>query len=98
MIENIFPYDIWDGHNVEGHLLIIPKKHTDTLSSLSKQARMNLIDAIASYEADGYSVYARAPSNKTKSIVHQHTHLIKVGQKRKKLIVFLRKPHLLISR
>jgi hypothetical protein len=32
---------------------------------------------IADFEAQGYSMYLRAPANTTKSVAHQHTHLIK---------------------
>ncbi len=96
VLENLFPYDIWDGCDVDDHLMMVPKKHTDSLSSLSKAAKCNIMDALADYEAKGYSIYARAPKNMTKSIVHQHTHLIKVGQHRKKMLIYLRKPHLLI--
>lgn len=98
VIENLFPYDIWDGCDVDDHLMVVPKKHTDSLSGLSKQAKSSIMEVVARYEARGYSIYARAPNNLTKSIVHQHTHLVKVGPRRKKILIYLYKPHLLLFR
>ncbi len=98
VIENMFPYDVWDGCDIEEHLMIIPKQHTDSLARLSQKSRHVLIDAIAQYEDKGYSIYARSAGDITKSIVHQHTHLIKLGKWRKKFVLYLRKPHLLLFR
>jgi diadenosine tetraphosphate (Ap4A) HIT family hydrolase len=94
IIKNIFPYSLWDELGVEDHLLVVPKKHTDTLSSLPDKAAVEFVDLISSYENRGYSVYARAPGNPIKSVLHQHTHLIKSDNRRRKLLIFVRKPHL----
>ncbi len=98
VVDNLFGYDVWDGCDVDDHLMVVPKKHTDSLSGLSKQAKSSIMEVVARYEARGYSIYARAPNNLTKSIVHQHTHLVKVGPRRKKILIYLYKPHLLLFR
>lgn len=96
VIINIFPYSIWDGEAVDDHLMIVPKKHTDKLGSLPTAAASELLQLIDSYEDEGYNLYARAPGSAIKSIVHQHSHLIKPKGNRKRLIFFSRKPYLRI--
>lgn len=96
IIKNIFGYDIWDDNDVVDHLMIVPKRHIVSISEMNKNEQTEYIQTISQYEKKGYSVYARAPQNISKSIVHQHTHLIKLGEKRKKIKLFLRKPHFLV--
>ena len=56
------------------------------------------MDVIAEYEEQGYSVYARAPENKQKSVAHQHTHLIKTHGKPKNMLFTSVKPYILWSK
>ena len=93
LFRNIFPYSVWDNFTVEDHLLLSPKRHTDSLIELPDKADIEFVKIISEYEAKGYNVYARAPGQGMKSIVHQHTHLIKAGRKRVKLLFYLRKPY-----
>jgi diadenosine tetraphosphate (Ap4A) HIT family hydrolase len=97
VIKNRFPYSMWDGHKVIDHLLVIPKKHTDTLNDLTDAEAGEYMRLISAYENDGYSVYARAPGSKTKSIVHQHTHLLKASPKTIRGVLFLQKPYFRIT-
>jgi diadenosine tetraphosphate (Ap4A) HIT family hydrolase len=96
ILENLFPYSQWDGQGVLDHVMIIPKKHTDTLSDLSAPEAVEFVDLIGSYESKGYSIYSRAPSSTRKTVVHQHTHLIKLDNNTKKLIFYSKKPHIRI--
>lgn len=98
LVKNIFPYDIWDDNQVLDHLMIVPKRHIVGLGELTAAESKELFQIIGLYEGDGYSLYARAPQNIAKSIVHQHTHLIKLGPTRKKFKLYIRKPHILITR
>ena len=98
LVKNIFPYDIWDDNDVVGHMMIVPKRHVVSLSELRSPESTELFTIIASREKDGYSLYARAPQNIAKSILHQHTHLIKLGKTRKKFKLYLRKPHVLLTK
>lgn len=98
IIDNIFGYDMWDGCGVVEHLMIIPQKHTASLVDLSADERADYMDQLAHYEAQNYSLYARSPGNITKSVAHQHMHLIKIDNKRKKFLLYLRKPHVMLSR
>lgn len=98
LVDNIFGYEVWDGCVVEQHLMVVPKRHVHTLKDLKKAEKSQLIEQLATYEADGYSIYARAPQNITKSVAHQHTHLVKLAPKRQKLLFYLRKPHVLFTK
>lgn len=80
---NIFPYALWDGSPVIDHLMIIPHRHVDALSSLHDTEHTEWLKYATEYEAKNYSIYARSSNNGAKSIVHQHTHLIKVGPRPK---------------
>lgn len=81
VLDNIFPYDMWDRFEVEDHAMIIPIRHTLQLGDLTRDERLEWMDTIASYEARGYSNYTRSPENKSKSIPHLHTHVILLGRR-----------------
>ena len=99
VIRNIYPYSLWDGQGVVDHLLIVPTHHTDTLGDLSPETAVEFMKLINQYEAEGYNLYARAPASTMKSIVHQHTHLIKLDGKHRKVVFSLQRPfYLRVSR
>jgi len=98
IIHNIFPYSFWDGQKVVDHLMVVPKKHVDNLGHMTDKEKVEFIDIIESYERQGYNVYARAPASAIKSVVHQHTHLIKTAGAPKRLVFLLRKPYIRILR
>lgn len=80
--KNIFGYQIWDGFEVQEHLLVIPKRFVEGISEFSQQEFEEFQKIIAKYEAKDFSIYARAPKNKSKTVMHQHTHLIKHSSQR----------------
>lgn len=77
VITNAFPYEFFDSIKATDHLMIVPKKHTETISELTEQEHKSLIELINKYEPQGYTFMGRAPSNTAKTVAHQHTHLIK---------------------
>ena len=83
VVENLFGYDLWDGYGVSEHLLVVPKKFTDSISNFSSEEREEYWQILADYESRGYSIYARAPQNVRKTVKHQHTHLIKMDYSRR---------------
>ena len=94
--KNIFGYDLWDGCRVLEHLMIIPKRHVDSIADFTDKEKLDYLDIIATKEKQGYSLYSRAPQNITKSIPHQHTHLLRIEDKRISSALYIRKPHLLL--
>lgn len=94
VIKNIFPYSQWDGHDVTDHLLIVPKIHTDRLSSLDAEAAEEYLNLVGEYEVQGYNFYGRAPHSKRKSIEHQHTHLIQIDGRHRNLLIYSQKPYI----
>lgn len=95
MVDNLFPYEIWDGHQVADHLMITPKRHVEGMAEFDAAERQEVIELLAKYEAQGYSIYARAPLNKQKTVPHQHTHLIKLHGRPKRFQVACKKPYVL---
>lgn len=93
-IRNIYPYSFWDGHAVDDHLLVVPKWHTDTLANLTGEQAVEFLNLVSEFENIGYNVYARAPGSQSKSIVHQHTHLIKTHGRSKRVLLHTRKPYM----
>jgi diadenosine tetraphosphate (Ap4A) HIT family hydrolase len=95
VITNKFPYSQWDGQGVVEHLMIVPKKHTDSLNDLDFEESHEYLQLVSYYEKRGYNIYARSPVSNRKTILHQHTHLIKLDNRSKKIILFLRKPRII---
>ena len=95
LVENLFSYDIWDDLDVLEHLMIVPKEHIESIGMLSEEALAEYARIIADFESKDYSLYARSMKNVSKSVPHQHTHLLKLGNKDKKISIYLRKPYFL---
>lgn len=92
VIRNRFPYSIWDGQSVTGHLMVIPKLHVDGFGGLPPESSTEYTGLLAKYESDNYNVYARAPASAVKSVVHHHTHLLQLDGKKKKFVLLMTKP------
>lgn len=91
---NIYPYNIWDDHEVSDHLMIVPRRHIVGIHEYSKAEKQEFADIVGEYEAKGYSLFARAPENKQKTIAHQHTHLIKLTGAPKNIQIGIKKPYI----
>lgn len=96
IIENRITYDVFEGRRVLDHRMVIPKRHVETLADFTKQEKLDHMDMIARYEKEGYNVYARGVGSVSRSVKHQHTHLVKLSDKLPKGIVYLRKPYFLM--
>lgn len=95
IVENRVAYTQWELRKVTEHLMVFPKSHVLTLNELSQDARIDIINVMAQYEADGYEIYARAPTSSTRSVPHQHTHLIKAEPKIGRGLLYWGKPRIL---
>lgn len=98
IVPNLTKYDLWELHDVVDHLLIIPKRHVETLGELTNKEQLAIMDCVADYEAKGYSIYARGVGFVKRSVKHQHTHLIKTSNKKPRLAIFLQKPYYLLKK
>lgn len=78
IIENRFPYSVWDSHRVQEHLLLLPKQHVVLLADLPAEALDEYTKLVTEYGSDNYSTYARSADNPARSQPHHHTHLIKI--------------------
>jgi ATP adenylyltransferase len=99
IIPNRVSYDFFEGRAVQDHLMIIPKRHVESIHDFIKQEKLDMADFAGEYEIRGYNVYARGAGSITRSVKHQHTHLIKVDDtKRARFIFHLQKPYILINK
>lgn len=99
LIRNLFPYDIWEYHDVIDHLMVVPKRHVRSLSELEDAELLEIMKLLAEFEAKDYNIYARSIDSLHRTVVaHQHTHLIKLDGKSPKLSVFVNKPYFLLKR
>lgn len=78
VIRNIFGYEIWDSSKVAEHLMILPKRHITTKSDFTDEEKAEFMDIITDYEGKGYNLYSRGHNSHMKSVLHQHSHLIKL--------------------
>jgi diadenosine tetraphosphate (Ap4A) HIT family hydrolase len=93
VVRNAFSYDVWEGKKVIDHLMILPKRHVASLGKLKPAELADIMKLMAEYEANNYNVYARGVANVTRSVVHQHTHLIKTTDKEAKFYFYSAKPY-----
>jgi len=98
VIPNRVSYDMFEGRRVKDHLMVIPKRHVETLADFTDQEKIDQMTIASAYEAQGYNVYARGVGSISRSVKHQHTHLIKLVDKKPRFIVFSEKPHILIDK
>lgn len=98
VIKNFFPYDVWDSSGVKDHLLVIPKRHIDSIGHFNPKEQAAYGKIIGKYDLQGYSAYARAAGNVIKSVPHQHTHLMALDNKPKQFLLYLKSPRFMISK
>jgi ATP adenylyltransferase len=94
LVYNRFPYSVWDSLGVDEHLMIIPKRHVDAIGHFTPEEAKEYLELLGKYEATGYSIYARATQSKSRSITHQHTHLIKLDSKIKRVMFHVHRPYI----
>ncbi len=96
LIKNRVPYDMFDGLETTGkHYLIVPRRHVETIGEFTQPELTEMMQLIAKYEPQGFSVYARSVSNVHRSQPHQHTHLIQLITKEPRFFVATNRPYML---
>lgn len=98
VVPNLTKYDFWEMRNVEDHLLIAPRRHVEGLKDTTKEEREDIMNLIAEYESKNYNIYARSVQSISRSVPHQHTHLIRLSNKQAKVVLFLQRPYFLFRR
>lgn len=96
IIPNEFSYSIWDDCRVLEHYLVIPIRHVFQIDELPDRAKKEFSKIIGHFEKLGYSFYGRGSGSATRTVGHQHTHLITLANKRLNFIFYLKRPHLLL--
>jgi len=79
VVRSGFPYREWDGQPVAEHLLLVPKRHIETIGKFDRTERIEFSHILLMYDRRGYNSYTRCGNNKAKSVPgHCHTHLLKL--------------------
>jgi diadenosine tetraphosphate (Ap4A) HIT family hydrolase len=97
VIPNRVSYDMFEGRKVIDHVMVIPKRHLESIELFNDTEKIEAMSIIGEYEARGYNVYARGVGSVSRSVKHQHTHLIKLTDKPSRLIIYARKPYILLD-
>jgi ATP adenylyltransferase len=94
VIENRVPYDFFETRKTTGeHYLILPKRHVEGFADFTEQEKIDFTTLVGEFEVKGFNTYARGLGNMSRSQPHQHTHLIKLINKRPKLHLYIGKPY-----
>jgi hypothetical protein len=98
VIPNRVSYDVFESMRVLDHLMVIPKKHHETMATFSDKEKLDAMNIMGEYEAQGYSVYGRGKGSASRSVKHQHTHLLKMDNKPSNIVFYARKPYFMIAK
>lgn len=92
-------YDLFEGQRVTDHLMIIPKRHVEAIAEFTDTEKLEQMTIMGEYEKLGYEIYARGVGAVSRSIAHQHTHLIKPENitKLPRFLLFINKPFFVID-
>lgn len=97
VLPNRVAYDVFEGRRVLDHLMVAPKRHAESIYVFTNEEKLDFATIIGEYEAKGYNIYARSVDSSSRSVRHQHTHLIKLDHRKVKLMVFAQKPYFLLK-
>jgi len=98
VIPNRVSYDIFEGRKVEKHLMVLPIRHVESISDFTDEEKRDMVDILAKYEILGYSLYARGVGSISRSVKHQHTHLIKISNILPNISLYVRRPYILFHK
>lgn len=98
VIPNRVKYDMFEGRRVIDHLMVIPKHHRESLADFTDQEKTDQMAIMGDYESRGYNIYARGKGSISRSVDHQHTHLIKLSDKKPSFVFFAERPHILLDK
>lgn len=98
VLKNRVMYDMFDGRRVEDHLLVMPLLHKSRTADFTDEEQLELLAIVGEYEAKGYNFYGRGVDSPTRSVKHQHTHLIKLAAKKPRYIIAVSKPYIVLSK
>lgn len=98
VIPNRVAYDIFEGRRVEDHLMVLPLRHIESIAEFTDQEKLEMVELLGRYEERGYSLYARGVGSISRSVKHQHTHLIKLDNKVPKFNLYIHKPYIVLHK
>lgn len=97
VVKNRVSYDMFEGKKVLDHVMVIPKAHHESLRDFTDVEKIDVMNIMAEYEGRGYNIYARGVGSSTRSVSHQHTHMLKLSDKQATFMLYARKPYVLVN-
>lgn len=97
VINNRVAYDYFEGVPVRDHLMVIPKRHIQTIADMTNAEKIEYVTLLGEYERKDYAVFSRAVQSSIRSVAHVHTHLLKIPGKRVSWLLYIEKPYLVLS-
>jgi diadenosine tetraphosphate (Ap4A) HIT family hydrolase len=98
VIPNRTKYDLFEGIPVLDHLMIVPKERRVFTKEFTPEERREMFNLIAEYETKGYHFFGRGINAVSRSVKHQHTHLIKVSERPVQVLLHIRSLRLLLGK
>ena len=79
IMANDYPYYMFDGRQVDNHLMLVPKRHVRDLGELDDRERAEYWQLYLKFSDSGYNTMTRPTGSNRRSVPgHVHTHLIKI--------------------
>lgn len=77
VVENMYPYEYYDGRAVREHFMIVPRRHLNSLHDMTKRERKDYWNLLAQFQDSRYASLTRSNGDPKRSVpLHLHTHLI----------------------
>ena len=77
VVENMYPYEFYDGRVIKDHYMIVPKRHVNSLTDFTRRERKDYWYLLCKYQDSGYASLTRPNGDTKRSVPHHlHTHLI----------------------
>ena len=77
VLENMYPYEFYDGRVIKEHYMIVPKRHVNSLTDFTRRERKDYWHLLCKYQDSGYASLTRPNGDTKRSVPHHlHTHLI----------------------
>lgn len=77
VVENDFPYNVYDGLPIVKHYMLIPKRHIATFNEFTTEEQGDYWRGYCELSAQGFGTMTQAPTSQYRSVPsHIHTHLL----------------------
>lgn len=77
VVENMYPYEYFDGRAVREHFMIVPRRHLNSLHDMTRRERKDYWNLLSQFQDSRYASLTRSNGDPKRTVpLHLHTHLI----------------------